>query len=175
MKKETRSTLGKVVSILIGVVYVILGFLMIQYPITTLLTLSLVMGWIVTLSGISTIIYSLKFKEVTGIQNGRIVDGILLLILGLMFLFSDYINNTLILSYLLIFWVITDSALQIQLMSFIPKSGLTIFLIIMDILIILYGIYMLFNPGIAESFLVFYVGFGFVSTGFTKFFKAFIY
>lgn len=169
---EKRSVYSRLVGILAGIVYAVVGLLMIQNPNTTLATLSLFMGWMVTISGLVAVVYALKFKNDPSVHSTSLLDGILLLLLGLMFLFGDFINNTMFLAYLLVFWIIIDSAAQLQYMSLLPKGGLKLLVIIMDALIIMYGIYMLFNPHAAENFLVFYLGFGFVSTGINKFFKS---
>lgn len=145
---------------------------MIQNPNTTLATLSLIMGWTVTISGFMAIVYAIRFKNDPEVHSGSLLDGTLLLILGLMFLFGNFINNTAVLAYLLVFWIIIDSAAQLQFVALLPSFGLKILVMIADTLIIAYGLYMLFNPHAAESFLVFYLGFGFISTGVAKFIKA---
>lgn len=149
--------------------------LMIQNPITTLKTMSFVMGWVVLVAGVSAVVFSLFVKENDVYESKRsdLIDGILLLILGLIFTFGNFINNTLFLAYLLIFWIIIDSALQLQLSILIRKKGLRIAVVVLDILIISYSVWLLFNPAGAESFLVLYAGFGFISTGVSKFIKGF--
>lgn len=175
MKK--KSFMGKIVSMLAGLLYVILGILMIQNPNTTLATISLIMGWSITIAGASAVVYSIFYKtdfdEALDGKKVGLMEGLLLLILGLMFLFGNFINNTLILAYLLVFWIIMDSAMQLQLTFLIQKTGLRLLVMLLDILIIAYGIFLLFNPESAENFLVFYVGVGFVSTGVGKFLKSF--
>lgn len=145
---------------------------MIQNPNTTLASLSLITGWTVTISGFMAIVYAIRFKNDPEVHSGSLLDGTLLLILGLMFLFGNFINNTAVLAYLLVFWIIIDSAAQLQFVALLPSFGLKILVMIADTLIIAYGLYMLFNPHAAESFLVFYLGFGFISTGVAKFIKA---
>lgn len=171
MIKE-RSIYSRIIGIMAGIVYIVVGFLMIQNPNTTLATLSLFMGWMVTISGLAAVAYALKFKSDLSVHSTSLLDGILLLLLGLMFLFGDFIHNTMLLAYLLVFWIIIDSAAQLQYISLLPKGGLKNLIMVMDALIILYGLYMLFNPQAAENFLVFYLGFAFLSTGINKFFKS---
>ena len=172
MEKEKRSLWSRLVALVAGFIYISFGFLMIQNPNTTLSTLSVIMGWTVTISGIMAIIYAVRFKNDPEIHSGSLFDGMLLLILGLMFLFGNFIDNTLVLAYLLVFWIIIDSAAQLQFVALLPSFGLKLLMMIVDTLIIAYGLYMLFNPHAAESFLVFYLGFGFISTGLAKFIKA---
>lgn len=168
-----RSVWSRFVTILAGFIYVIFGLIMIQSPNTTLKALSLLMGWIVTLSGIAAVTYALTWRRYDEYANKiGLMEGILLLILGLMFLFGNFINNTLVLAYLLVFWIIMDSAFQLQLAAFIPKTSIRVTVMILDILVISYGVFLLFNPAGAEEFLVLYTGFGFVTTGIGKFIKS---
>lgn len=172
MEKEKRSLWSRLVGLIAGFIYIVFGFLMIQNPNTTLGALSFIMGWTVTISGVLAVLYAIKFKNDPEVHSGSLLDGILLLVLGLMFLFGDFIDNAVVLAYLLAFWVIIDSAAQLQLVSLLPSGGLKMIIILMDLLIIAYGLFMLFHPAAAEGFLVFYLGFGFISTGITKFVKA---
>lgn len=166
--KNNSTVWTKIVSALSGIVYVVFGILMINNPITTLASLSLLMGWVVTISGILSLINAFRFRNHPD-ANVSFVDGLLLLLLGLMFLFGDFIRNTLVLSYLLVFWIILDSMLQLQFVLSIKGGGWAkILTIILDVIIIVYGINLLFNPGRAEGFLVFSLGFAFIVTGISK-------
>lgn len=170
---EKKSLSSKVVSLLAGLVYVIFGILMIQNPNTTLATISFVMGWTVAIIGVAAFIYAITYKGEPEFKKISFMEGFLLLLLGLMLLFGDFIHNTMILAYLLVFWIIMDSALQLQMTTLMPNSGAKWFVRILDILIIAYGIFMLFHPFEAERFFVFYLGFAFISTGVAKFVKSF--
>lgn len=172
MEKEKRSLWSRLVALVAGFIYIVFGLLMIQNPNTTLATLSLIMGWTVTISGLTAIVYAIKFKNDPEVHSGSLFEGTLLLILGLMFLFGNFIDNTLVLAYLLVFWIIIDSAAQLQFVALLPSFGLKVLIMLVDTFIIAYGLYMLFNPNAAESFLVFYLGFGFISTGISKFIKS---
>lgn len=171
---KDKSLLMKLISVIAGVIYIIFGIVMIQNPVTTLLTLSLVMAWVVILSGIVAIIIGFMFKGVDDyLKRSNIADGVLLLALGLILLFGNFISNSLILAYLLIIWIIMDSAFQLQLTALIPTTGLKVIVIIFDVLIIMYAIWLMFNPNAAEGFLVLYTGFAFIVTGVVKMMKNF--
>ena len=172
--QNTRSVWSRIVTILAGLIYIVFGFIMIQSPNTTLKALSLLMGWVVTISGVVAVAYAISYRRFDEYANKTgLMEGVLLLILGLMLLFGNFINNTLILAYLLVFWIIMDSAFQLQLAAFIPKTSIRILIMILDILVISFGVFLLFNPAGAEEFLVFYTGFGFVTTGIGKLIKSF--
>ncbi|MEG0327048.1 MAG: DUF308 domain-containing protein [Erysipelothrix sp.] len=162
----------KIIYICTGLVYTVLGFLMIQHPATTLSTLSFAMGWTVTIMGILATLSSFKNRENDEVRSGSFLEGICLLLLGLMFLFGDFINNTLVLSYLLVFWIIVDSAVQLQYVVHFQKGWSRIVMIILDVLLIVYGASLLFNPQEAESFLVLWIGIGFIGTGVGKVIKS---
>ena len=66
-----------------------------------------------------------------------------------------------------------DSVMQLQLSFFIPNSGIKLFIVILDVIIISYSIWLLFNPSGAESFLVLYTGVAFISTGVGKIIKGY--
>lgn len=163
---------SRVVGVAAGLIYIVFGMLMIQNPNTTLKTLSFMMAWIVLVSGVLALIISYMTRRFSEeIHQGSLFDGIILLVLGLIFMFGNFISNTLFLAYMLLFWIIIDSALQLQFAAFIPKHGLRILVMVLDILIIAYGVWLLFNPGLAEGFLVLYTGFAFISTGVSKMIK----
>lgn len=171
---KNNSIWGRLAGIIAGVVYIGFGLLMIQNPSTTLKTLSIVMAWVVLISGIAIIAMGYMFNNLDkDISRSNIADGVLLLILGLIFMFGSFINNTLILAYLLIIWIIMDSAFQLQLTAFIPRTGLRLVVMALDVFVIAFAIWLLFNPGEAEGFLVLYTGFAFISTGIGKFLKTY--
>lgn len=163
----------RLVSVSIGFIYIYLGVLMIQNPNTTLSALSVVMGWFVFVIGIVAILIAIGFRKINSeVSNSNMSDGFLLLVLALMFIFGAFINNTLFLSYMLVLWIIMDSAFQLFVTNLFPKTGLSIFIMVLDIVLIIYSLFLLFNPAAAEGFLVLYVGFGFISTGIGKLLKS---
>lgn len=164
----------RVVSVATGFVYVLLGLLMIQNPETTLSALSMVFGWVLVIGGFFAIVFALMFRRVNKeVSQSNLSDGMLLLVLALIFLFGHFINNTLFLSYLLIIWILMDSVFQLQVLSMFPRTGITTLVMVVDILIIAFSVFLLFNPGAAEGFLVIYIGFGFMTTGFAKMLKSY--
>lgn len=171
---KDKSLLMKLISVIAGLIYIVFGILMIQNPNTTLLALSVAMAWVVLFSGVVAIIVGFMFNGIDDyLKRSNIADGVLLLALGLILLFGNFISNSLILAYLLILWIIMDSAFQLQLTALIPTTGLKIVVIIFDVLIIIYAIWLLFNPNAAEGFLVLYTGFAFIVTGVVKMMKNF--
>ena len=157
-----------------GFIYITFGILMIQNPSTTLSALSLFLTWLVILGGLLVLAFGIFIKRIDEeIGKANLTDGALLLVLGLILMFGSFINNSLILAYLLIFWIIMDSVMQLQLSFFIPNSGIKLFIVILDVIIISYSIWLLFNPSGAESFLVLYTGVAFISTGVGKIIKGY--
>ena len=141
--------------------------MMISNPVTTLATVSFLMGWTTAIFGAVILVHAL-FGGDHEASSFSLVDGILLLILGLMFIFGDFIHNTLILAYLLLFWIIVDSMLQLQFVITFTRGWVKWFMMAMDIMIIVFGISLLFQPSAVEGFLVFYIGWGFILTGVSK-------
>lgn len=164
----------RIVSVSIGLIYIYFGVLMIQNPNTTLSALSTLMGWFVFVVGIVAIIIAISFRKINAeASHSNMSDGFLLLVLALMFIFGAFINNTLFLSYMLVLWIIMDSTFQLFVANLLPKSGMPVFVMVLDVVLIVYSLFLLFNPSAAEGFLVLYTGFGFISTGFGKLLKSF--
>lgn len=158
----------RITGIVFGIIYLVAGIFMIRNPKAALITISVSLGWILLVAGVVLIIYSLTQHFDAIDHSSFLIEGTLASLLGLMFLFGNKVNNATALSYLLIFWVIIDSAIQLQYARYLPKEGIKYAVIIMDVLIIGYCIYMLFHPSSAGSFLVFVTGIGFISTGINK-------
>ncbi|CAM3726669.1 DUF308 domain-containing protein [Erysipelothrix urinaevulpis] len=160
----------RIASVLIGIAYTTFGILMITNPATTLKALSLIAGIIILITGFA---YLFLNKENSDKQDStmRMIEAILLMLLGLMFLFGNHLNNMLLLSYLLLFWIIIDSMLQLNFSLHREKSPYRTINIVIDLIIVASSIYVLFNPLLAEMTLVIFVGFTFIGTGATKVIK----
>lgn len=168
---EDRTLWQRIGTVLFGVVYVAFGFWVMNHPVTTLASISLVIGWLMTISGVVLLIAAFNTPEVLTLRSILLVEAILVGLLGLMFLFGDFIQSTTILAYLLIFWILMDSALQLQFARFISRTWVRLLTIAIDVMVIAYCVYMLFNPSLAESFLVVAIGIGFIGTGINKMIK----
>lgn len=164
----------RLVSVAAGFIYVLLGIVMIQNPDTALKALSVIFGWFFVVAGFLAIIFALMIRKTNKeIGQSNLSDGMLLLVLALVFLLGSFIDNTLFFSYLLILWILIDSVFQIQVLSMFPLTGITTVVMIMDILLVIFAIILLFNPIAVQGFLVLYIGIGFISTGFAKMLKSY--
>lgn len=79
------STGSKIFTAITGVAFIALGILCICYPGATLLSASIVIGWIALFSGISTIAMWFKIKYMLPTGN-LLLSGILQLLIGIVFL-----------------------------------------------------------------------------------------
>lgn len=158
----------RITGIIFGLIYLIAGIFIMNNPAAALITLSISLGWVLLAAGIILVIFSItQHYDFMG-HTTSLIEGILASLLGLMFLFGNKINNATVLSYLLIFWIIIDSAVRLQFARYIPRTGIKITVIILDLVVLGYCIFMLFNPSIATSFLVFVSGVSFIGTGISK-------
>lgn len=164
----TKSVWNRILSVIMGIIYIAFGSLLMRNPGVALKSLSWVLAWGTIIAGVLMFINAIRDKDEADQTIPRVVEAILIVVLGSMFLSGKYINNTLVLAYLLLFWNILDSMLQIQFLVKLPKRIWTLLVIIMDIVIIVYSFFLIFNPGLAEVMLIFYIGIGFIATGATK-------
>ncbi|CAM3439568.1 hypothetical protein G7061_09425 [Erysipelothrix sp. HDW6B] len=156
---------NKLKSVIVGILYVIFGIIVVMNPMTTLLSISLIIGWGMLAVGAVLVLNGIRLRAFPQISTMNTIEGILLLLLGVMFLFTDFIKSTQILAYLMMFWIITDAALQLQFASMIRTAWARYVVIIVDIIVIVYAVSMLFNPSAVESFMVLMLGFGFIVQG----------
>lgn len=170
---ENKSFMQRVGGIVVGVLYITFGLVIISNPMATLRSLSFILGWTITVSGLSLFFSSFFIKGYHDFKTATMIEGLLIGLLGMVFLFGDFIDSTDILAYLLVFWIIINSAMQLQFAHLIPHMGIRIFTIALDIFVISYSIMMLFTPSKPQNFLVFVIGIGVIANGASKVIRSF--
>ncbi|WZU01064.1 DUF308 domain-containing protein [Erysipelothrix sp. D19-032] len=101
---------NKLKSVIVGILYVIFGIIVVMNPMTTLLSISLIIGWGMLVVGAVLVLNGIRLRAFPQISTMNTIEGILLLLLGVMFLFTDFIKSTQILAYLMMLRIITDAA-----------------------------------------------------------------
>lgn len=165
---------NKVLLFIEGLLLIILGFLVISQPVGSILILSSFLTWFLIFLGIAEIIRAFTQSD----SNHRmlsIAEGVIILILGLLFLFKSPIFSAVILVYLTIMWFLISSIAQISLASKVYNNGLKYLMYLLNIFVIIVCIYSLFDPGIAAGIFIFTLSFNFFMLGLSRILLMFSY
>lgn len=162
------TTGNKILGFVLGIVYIIFGIYVMNTPETTLLSLALFVGIALFVGGLVLIIDSFRLPYLPHLRSSMLTEGILLFVLGLIFLLGNVDRDVKILSYLLLFWFIATSALQIQFAIAIEKVWVKVLVIVINLFVIAYSVWFLFNPDAAAYLLVATTGVLFISSGINK-------
>jgi Uncharacterized conserved protein len=132
------------ISLLVGIILISSGTSALCNPSATFLTLAIMLGVVSIVHGIMLVIayFWSSFKP-----KMNLVLGILLIIGGLVFLFRPY-SSTNIFAYIVAIWFIVDAINNLILSDLLKlvNTSLYRFSIIINILILISGIVLLFNP-----------------------------
>lgn len=164
-------------SLLVGVLWLILGAVIISSPDTALGVIAFFVGIGALAKGIYTIWLRKAIQMLTGTDSHMtlmIVSAVIDLILGIIFLFRFRLGLGII-AYLFAFWFILDSVLQLIIDHFFKAINRTYFdlLIVLNIITLILGIVLLFNPMLSIYTLVGIVAFYLFLIGIAKIIQAF--
>lgn len=161
---KNMTTGNRILGIIVGILYIFFGFYAMSNPAATLITVSIFVSGVMIIGGASLIVSAYRAEE-GNTKSGQMLEGILLLVLGLIFLFGNSNADIYILSYLLLFWFIASSAIQLQFALTIEKLWVKVIFILLNLFVLGYSIYFLFFPGLAAELLVVTIGILFITTG----------
>ena len=155
------------VHFILGLVLFVTGVVSIFNPLSSLVAIIVVFAISAIFEGIIQLVFRSRLHEYTGYKaNSVLVLGILDILIGLFLLFNMTVG-LLALPYIFSVWFIIDSIGEL-IVSDIFKSintGYYWFKIILNILGLVLGIMMLFNPIVSALTLSLLVGFYFLSSG----------
>ena len=161
-------------SILIGILYIIAGFWVINTPLESYISLSIIFSFFIFVSGIFQIVFSISNrKEMTG-WGWHLAGGILDLLIGILLL-SHPLMTMAILPLYVGFWLLFQSVLSIGL-SFqlqannVPQWG---WLLFWSIISLLFSFLLLANPIFAGLSIVYMTAFAFITAGIFRIFLGF--
>ncbi|QQO08984.1 HdeD family acid-resistance protein [Breznakiella homolactica] len=145
--------------LILGILLIITAFIAFRNPVSDILAITVVFGIMAVASGIWMIVYSNK-------QAGNIVIGILDIIIGIILLFNIG-AGVLAIPYVFAIWFILDSVFRLVNIKYakLIGKGYFWFSLIVNILCILAGIALLFNPIASILTISFLLGFYFVLAG----------
>lgn len=153
-----------------SVIYVVVGFILLLKPGTSLTLISRIAATLLILVGAINVIRSLVKKDTLG--SFVFPGGILCVIIGA-FLFYKPLTISNILVVILSFGIILSGIFKLQNAIEIARAkaqGWWVFIII-SVLILAYGIVMLFNPFKTTQLLIKFLGIGFIVSGVIDFFS----
>ena len=164
---KNQRTMIKWSEIIVGIIFLIAAYFAFISPVTTLLSFAILFGLAAIFRGIIAIIGYSDLKKITG-QNATLalVIGILEIIVGIVFLFNMGLAVS-VLAYTFAFWFIIDSVSGLLNVNRTRAlgNGAYWFSFIINLLGVVIGISLLFNPITAGLTLSFLVGFYFLLFG----------
>ncbi|MGM0214043.1 HdeD family acid-resistance protein [Enterococcus sp. AZ109] len=162
-------------SLILGILFIIVALLSFQDPIGNLVAIVIVIGAFAIIKGLFEIFVRNRVKELTGYQSKMpIVIGVIDIIIGVFLLFNIG-AGVITLPFLFAFWFLFDSILGLLTAGSARtfSNGYYWFTVVVNIIGILLGIYLLFNPLSSVLTLSFLVGAYFMLVGITEIIYAF--
>ena len=164
-------------SLVIGILWVILGAAAINSPSTAISVIAVFVGIGALAKGIYTLWLRRAIQMLTGSNSKMtllIISSVVDIILGIIFLFRIHFVFGII-AYLFAFWFIFDSILQLVIDHFFKAMNRSYFdiLIVLNIITLILGVVLLFNPMLSIYTLIGVVAFYLFLIGITKIIQAF--
>lgn len=164
-------------SLIIGILWVVLGAVVINSPSTAISVIAVFVGIGALAKGVYTLWLRKAIQMLTG-NNGHmallVFSAVIDIVLGIIFLFRLHLGFGII-AYLFAFWFIFDSILQLIIDHFFKAISRSYFdlLIVLNIITLILGIILLFNPMLSIYTLIGVVAFYLFLIGITKILQAF--
>ena len=154
-------------SLLLGVVLIIISLITFQNPAENLLTIVIVFAILAIFKGVIEILIRNRMKDLTGFKTYvPIVVGIIDIIIGI-YLFFNLDIGIVALPFIFAIWFILDSFFGLFTLDFAKavSAGYFWFSLILNILGVIIGVLLLFDPVASALTLSFLVGFYFLLFG----------
>ena len=155
------------VHFILGLVLLVTGLVSFFNPLSSLVAIVVVFAVAALFEGIIQLVFRSRLHEYTGYKaNSILVLGILDSLIGLFLLFNMNFG-LLALPYIFAIWFIIDSIGELIVSDVFKSSsnGYYWFKIVMNVLGLILGIMMLFNPIVSALTISFLVGFYFLTAG----------
>ena len=131
-------------SLIMGTLLLIIAVVIFSYPVRNFYVLTWLIGLLILINGVIGITFRKRAKAAAGANSNMIlVTGIIDIIFGLIVLFNVGVSSTLFI-YLFAFWFILSSILGLMTMT--NGGALRALTIVTNILGIILGVLLLFNP-----------------------------
>lgn len=159
-----RKKTSKFMLLIEGILFIILGIYSLSNPGALILTMAFFFRWFLLLTGIFSILAGF-FSEDKSLKSGEFLQGIMLIILALIFIFASSLGGAAVLIYLIVsFFLFSSMAGLVN--SIQNRSGsFRIISVLLNLLVISISIQALFNPLLATGIFVFSLSFNFLLLG----------
>ena len=169
VKFMQRSSVIKWSSLIIGVIFLVIGVFIVSFPEENLFAITWLIGLLFIINGFIEIFIRRIMKKAT--QRGSkllIILGIINIIIGLLILFNVVTSTTFII-YLFAIWFIINAIFNIFTVTPAEKSNKAFhtFSILLNVIEIVFGIILLFNPLIAAVIIAIFMCIVFFIIGIT--------
>lgn len=162
-------------SLIVGILSLIAAWVVFSHPFASLVTLAYLFGGYALIKGIYELWFRNSIKEATGSRaTWLMIIAIIDILLGIFLLFHIGVT-TVILPYIFAVWFIVDSIVELATAGIYRdlSKGYYWLLIVLNILAVICGISLLFNPMMSAGVLIYLAGFYFVFFGISFIAKAF--
>jgi len=162
------------VSLLIGVLYLIVGFWVFSTPLESYISLSIIFSVFIFVSGIFEIVFAISNRNRVNGWGWYLTGGILDLIIGIL-LMSNPAMTMVILPYFVGFWLLFRGIMAIGVSIQSSTLGITNWgwLLVSGIATLIFAFLVLANPVFAGLSIVYMTAFAFVFIGVFRIFLAF--
>lgn len=106
--KDTEAIRGHLLYWILGISYVQLAVLLLIFPIGSYTKYSIIFSFIMIMTGVIVIVFSLKNKQALIAWNWLLVSGIIDILFGIFLIFYPF-KNIITLPYMVAFWIIIRS------------------------------------------------------------------
>lgn len=162
-------------SLVVGVILFVAGIVTFIHLGTTLEFISIIIGVTAVVKGL----YELWFKHVLDTTTeektlGLFAMGIVDLVLGFLFIFKAA-TGAQVVAYIFALWFIFDAIVQLAASKQFKNAGKShyVWMIVLNVIALILGIALLFNPLLASIAIVWIVSIYLVVTGISQFISAF--
>ena len=151
-----------------GFLLIALGLIVIAFPGYTTLTVIFFTGWLFLALGVSLFIFGLRLPSGTQIKPLYIIEGLMLFLLGAVFVFGNPVITTVMMIYALIFWFIANAILGVVFASRCLSTGGRVASLIINLLVIIVAVMAIFDPALASSLFILTLAYNFMFTGISR-------
>ena len=152
--------------LIIGILFILISVFAFMYPLENFMSLTWVVGLFIVINGILEISYRRLEKKLFGVSSGWILAlGILNIIFGIVVMLN-LAASSIVFIYLFAVWFIMSACLSLfTITPAIYSRGFRIISIILNIIFILAGVVLLFNPLLGAVAVSFTIAFAFLISG----------
>ena len=144
---------------LLSVLVIIIGIVLVVAPDSSILALGICMGIYLIFHGIMLIVVEMQAKKHYLPVEGLLLEGVLTIVLGVLFLMNPGSNMQFLLAFGVGIWIIVAGIRGIQVAIALKPTGIPwVLLIILDLIDIVAGVIVLFSPAISSISIVVFVG-----------------